>query len=83
LVDGFGVPLSLVASGANTHDVKLLDARLDQVVMEIPGRAGQYNLCADAGYKGTPAMNAVTERDYNPHIKQRRVALSVCMEGRA
>jgi putative transposase len=52
LVDGSGVPLSLVASGTNTHDVKLLEATLDQLVMEMPGRAGQYNLCADAGYKG-------------------------------
>ena len=59
-------------SGANTHDVKLLEATLDQVVMEMPGRAGQYNLCADAGYKGAPAMNAVVERDYKPHFKQRR-----------
>ena len=72
LVDGIGVPLSLVVSGANTHDVKLLEATLDQVVMEMPGRAGQYNLCADAGYKGAPALNAVVQRDYRPHIKQRR-----------
>jgi transposase len=72
LVDGIGVPLSFVASGANTYDVKLLDATLDQVVMDIPGRAGQNNLCADAGYKGTPASNAVVERDYKPHIKQGR-----------
>ena len=72
LVDGIGVPLSLVASGANTHDVKLLEATLDRLVMEMPGRAGQYNLCADAGYKGAPASIAVTERDYKPHIKQRR-----------
>jgi len=67
-----GVPLSIVASGANTHDVKLLEATLDQLVMEMPGRAGQYNLCADAGYKGAPASNAVVERNYRPHIKQRR-----------
>jgi transposase len=40
--------------------------------MELPGRAGQYNLCADAGYKGAPASNAAVERDYKPHIKQRR-----------
>jgi len=72
LVDGIGVPLSLVASGANTHDVKLLEPTLEQIVIEIPGRAGQYNLCADAGYKGAPASNAVVERDYKPHIKQRR-----------
>jgi len=72
LVDGIGVPLSLVASGANTHDVKLLEATLDQVVMEMPGRAGQYNHCADAGYKGAPASNAIVQRNYKPHIRQRR-----------
>jgi transposase len=72
LVDGIGVPLSLVVSGANTHDAKLLEATLDQLVIEMPGRAGQYNLCADAGYKGAPALNAALERDYKPHIKQRR-----------
>lgn len=72
LVDGIGVPLSLAVSGANTHDVKLLEPTLDQLVMEMPGQAGQYNLCADAGYKGAPASNAVVERNYKPHIKQRR-----------
>jgi len=72
IVGGIGVPLSLVASGANTHDVKLLEATLDRLVMEMPGRAGQYNLCADAGYKGAPALNAAVSRDYKPHIKQRR-----------
>jgi transposase len=30
------------------------------------------NLCADAGYKGEPAKQAVEERGYVPHIKQRR-----------
>jgi transposase len=49
-----------------------LETTLDQFVIEMPGRAGQYNLCADAGYKGAPATNAVVERNYSPHIKQRR-----------
>jgi putative transposase len=49
-----------------------LETTLDQLVIEMPGRAGQYNLCADAGYKGAPASNAVVERNYSPHIKQRR-----------
>jgi hypothetical protein len=72
LVDGIGAPLSLVVSGANTHDVKLLEVTLDQAVFEVPGRAEYYNLCADAGYKGVSASNAGIERDYKPHIKQRR-----------
>ena len=72
MVDGSGVPLAIVASGANTHDARLLEATLDQIVIEPPGRAGQDILCADAGYKGEPAREAVGARDYQPHIKQRR-----------
>jgi transposase len=74
LVDGHGVPLILVASGANVHDVKLLPATLDQVVIKRPAPcAGQeQNLCADAGYKGHPAREAVLAGNYRPHIKQRR-----------
>ena len=54
------------------HDVKLLAATLDQVVTEFPSCAELRNLCADAGYKGVPAWNAVVSRNYQPHIKQRR-----------
>ena len=74
LVDGRGVPLSLAVSGANVHDVKLLSTTLDQVVRARPAprpRKPQH-LCADAGYKGSPARQAATNRHYRPHIKQRR-----------
>jgi transposase len=30
------------------------------------------NLCADAGYKGDPALQAAVARNYRPHIKQRK-----------
>ena len=36
LVDGAGVPLSLIVSGANRHDVKLLDVTLDGIVVLRP-----------------------------------------------
>ncbi len=36
LVDGRGVPLSLIVSGANVHDVKLLAATLDGIVVVRP-----------------------------------------------
>jgi hypothetical protein len=54
LVDARGVPLSLVVSGASTHDVKLLEMTLDAVVVERPQprKYKPQHLCADAGYKG-------------------------------
>ena len=49
LVDGRGVPLSLVVSGANRHDVTQLEIVLDQIVIERPDDIEQH-LCADKGY---------------------------------
>jgi putative transposase len=56
------------------HDVKLLEPTLNQIVVERPEPTPEQpqNLCADAGYKGEPAFQAVTRRDYQPHIKQRK-----------
>ena len=74
LVDGRGVPLSLVGSGANVHDVKLLAATLDGVVRArpTPTRRRPQHLCADAGYRGSPAEKSAQARGYQPLIKRRR-----------
>ena len=73
-MDARGIPLSLVVSGANTHDMKLLAATLDGIVCQrpVPRKWKPQHLCADAGYKGEPARNAVLARNYRPHIKQRK-----------
>ena len=74
LVDGRGVPLSLVASGANVGDRDLLPATLDGMVAKRPkpGPNRPQHLCGDAGYRGKPAWNAARSRHYRPHIKQRK-----------
>jgi transposase len=74
LVDERGVPLSLVASGANVHDMKLLVPTLDRTVLARPQPDPEQpqNLCADAGYKGEPAGAAAQARNYQPQIKQRK-----------
>ena len=48
-MDGRGVPLSIVVTGANRHDVTQLAAVLDGRVVRPDGR-GREHLCADAGY---------------------------------
>ena len=74
MVDARGVPLSLVASGANVHDMKLLEPTLDRTALARPEPDSEQpqNLCADAGYKGDPALQAAVARNYQPHIKQRK-----------
>lgn len=65
------MPLSVVISGANTHDVKLLNDTLDGMVVLRPAPTEQkpQNLCLDAGYVGSD--KAVGERGFVAHIKPR------------
>ena len=69
LVDERGVPLSIVVTGANRHDVSQLKTVLDSVVIERPKT--EQNLCADRGYAGKPALLIITDHEYIPHVKQR------------
>ena len=73
LVDGNGIPLSIVASGAQVHDVKLLEPTLDQIVTKRPApkEPPAQHLCADKGYAGQPAQEAIQARHYVPHVRQR------------
>lgn len=72
MVDERGIPLSRVLSGANTHDVKLLAATLDSIVIERPGEGSvRQNLCLDADYVGETAQREVEERNYIPHVRPR------------
>ena len=72
LTDENGLPLSIVISGANTHDIKLLEETLDHMVVPRPEPDEQHpqSLCLDAGYTG--CGNAVKQRGYTPHIRPPR-----------
>jgi len=73
-VDARGVPLSLIGSGANVHDSKLLGPTLGAIVYPRPAPCdgGQETLCADAGYVGYPALVTSRKRNYQLHLKTRR-----------
>lgn len=71
LADEHGLPLAVVLSGANTHDVKLLGDTLDSIVIERPETSGEkpQNLCMDAGYTGH--QDEAAARHYTAHIRPR------------
>jgi transposase len=75
LVDGDGVPLSLVLTGANRHDVTQLAVVLDAIVVPRPEfdyrKGAVENLCADKGYFGEPALETIVLRGYIPHVVSR------------
>lgn len=74
LVEERGVPLSIVVTGANRHDVTQLEIVLDSIVIKRPEPQTEQlqHLCADKGYDGKPAYQSIVDRDYIPHVRRRR-----------
>jgi putative transposase len=74
LVDARGVPLSIIVTAANHHDVTQLEPVLDAIVCRRPrlGSRAKQHLCADAGFRGVPAAQAIRRRRYIPHVRSRR-----------
>lgn len=72
-MDGRGVPLSLVVTGANRHDVSQLGAVLEKIMVKrkTPALRRSKHLCADAGYTGEPALQLIEKHGYIPHVKGR------------
>ena len=61
-------------SGAQRHDAALLVPTLAQVIIPRPPPTElRQHLCADKGYAGQPADQAVRALGYLPHIPQRGV----------
>lgn len=73
LVDGRGVPLSIVVTGANRHDVSQLEPVLEAVMVKrtVPPKRRSKHLCADAGYTGASALGVIQAHGYIPHVKGR------------
>lgn len=69
-MDGRGVPLSLVATGANRHDVTHLESVLKGIIIDRPLDVQQH-LCADKAYGCQPALEAILSNGYIPHVKTR------------
>lgn len=73
MTDGAGIPLALVIDGANRHDMKLLCATLDGIVIARPAptQAQPQHLCLDAGYDYPLNREEVENHHYLPHIRSR------------
>ena len=73
MVDGRGVPLSIVVTGANRHDVTQTEAVLEAVMVtrEGPPQRRSKHLCGDAGYTGQAAKETMIRHGYIPHVRGR------------
>lgn len=70
LTYGQGIPISVIITAANTHDMKATINTLDSIVVkrssEIPKQ--KQNLCHDKGYDFQEIERDVIKRGYIPHI---------------
>jgi putative transposase len=71
LVEGHGLPIAIMVSRANTHDVKLLRGTLDNIVIYRPRPTSEKSqgLCLDAAYIGCDGE--ILRRGYTPHVHPR------------
>lgn len=71
LTDGAGIPLAIIVDGANRHDVKLLIATMDGIVIACPEPVEPQHLCLDAAYDADWVRTEVADRGYQHHIRSR------------
>ena len=70
LTDGAGIPLAVVISAANRHDMKKLDALLGALPLPMPPTVpgATRHLCLDRGYDYAACREAAARHGYTPHI---------------
>ena len=74
LTDGKGIPLAVVITAANTHDMKAATNTLDNIVVKRPYskiNKERQNLCLDKGYDFKEIETEVIKKGYLPHIPNR------------
>lgn len=73
LTDAAGVPLSLVIEGANRHDMKLMRATLEAILIPRPAPtpAQPQGLCLDKGYDYDEVRDLVQAFGFTAHIRAR------------
>lgn len=73
LTDGRGIPLSVVADGANRNDHKLMRETLDSLVVPrpVPSDEAPQHLCLDKGYDYQEPRDLAREFGFTLHLRTR------------
>ncbi len=73
LTEGHGVPIGLVVDGANRHDMKLLGATIESMVVERPEPTQEQpqGMCLDKGYDYEEVRDTLVEFGFTAHICSR------------
>jgi putative transposase len=73
LTEGQGVPIGLAVEGANRHDMKLVRATVENIVVQRPEPTPQQpqGMCLDKGYDYQEVRDILQEFGFTEHIRSR------------
>lgn len=73
LTEGHGVPIGLAVDGANRHDMKLVRATVESLVIARPTPTEQepQGMCLDKGYDYDEVRAILLEFGFTAHIRSR------------
>ena len=73
MTDGHGVPIGLAVAGANRHDMKLVRATIESIVVERPAPTDEQpqGMCLDKGYDFQEVRDILAEFGFTAHIRAR------------
>jgi transposase len=73
LTEGHGVPIGVAVDGANRHDMKLVRATIESIVVERPEVTEEepQGMCLDKGYDYDDVREILEEFGFTAHIKAR------------
>jgi putative transposase len=73
LTEGHGIPIGLAIDGANRHDMKLVRATLESIVVTRPepDETKKQNVCLDKGYDFDEVRAILAEFGFTAHIRAR------------
>ena len=73
LTEGHGVPVGLVVDGANRHDMMLVRATLESLIVKPPqpSASAPQGMCLDKGYDYDEVRAILTEFGFTAHIQSR------------
>lgn len=71
LCEGSGIPIALAVDSANRHDMKMVRATFESVVLQCPESNLRQNLCMDKGYDYDEVRDLAIEFGYTAHIRAR------------
>ena len=73
LTEGHGIPIGLAIDGANRHDMKLLRATIEGIIVERPEPSEEQpqGMCLDKGYDYDEVRATLAEFGFTAHIRGR------------